>query len=37
MKHFSHGLPPQLSIDLDFIFRISTRVLALLPPPLYRR
>jgi hypothetical protein len=37
MIYKGHGLPPQRAIDLDFIFRISTRVLALLPPPLYRR
>jgi len=32
-----HGLPPQRAIDLDFIFRISTRVLARLLSPIYRR
>jgi hypothetical protein len=37
MKALSHGLPPQRAIDIDFMFRISTRVLALLPPHLYRR
>jgi len=37
MTYTGHGLPPQRAMDLDFVFRISTRVLALLPPPIYRR